>query len=99
MYHKRIRGAGMITCLFLFHCLNLSAQDWSFSPATQAAYDLVLDLQLEEALAQLPEPKTAEEVYVVSLAQALDLIITEDAEKYQDYHDAYEARLGKRTKS
>lgn len=89
-------------CLFL--CLHiialpLSAQSWSFDEKTQEAYNLALNLQIPEALVLVGEPQTAQENYVVSLAQALDLILTEDPEKYELYYPQYENRLGKRSKS
>jgi TolA-binding protein len=59
----------------------------------------VLALKINEALELLGEPQTAQETYVVSLGQALELILTEDAEKYEDYYAQYESRLEKRSKS
>lgn len=78
---------------------NLVAQNWTFDSKVQQAYDLTLNLQIDEALQLLPEPKNAQENYVVSLAQALELILTEDAEKYETYYAEYENRLEKRSKS
>lgn len=94
------KRAGIITCLFLLYApLQLTARGWQFDPPTQQAYDLVLKLQFDEARQLIPDPKTAQENYVLSLAEAIELLISEDGEKYQDYHDAYEDRLGKRSKS
>jgi TolA-binding protein len=75
------------------------ADTWTFDTRTQQAYDLVLTLKINEALELLGEPRTAQETYVVSLGQALELILTEDAEKYEDYYAQYESRLEKRSKS
>jgi TolA-binding protein len=47
----------------------------------------------------LGEPQTAQENYVASLAQALELILTEDPARYELYYPEYENRLGKRSKS
>ena len=93
--------AGIITCLFLFLLTNRTAfaQEWTFTPEIQQAYDLVLNLQPAEAMQLIPEPKTAQEIYVISLAEAVELLITGDNEKYETYHNAYEARTGKRSKS
>lgn len=87
-------------CLFLCFLLNnLHAQSWQFDERTKEAYDLTLKLQIPEALVLLGEPQTAQENYVASLAQALELILTEDPEKYELYYPEYENRLGKRSKS
>ncbi|HEX5170278.1 MAG TPA: hypothetical protein VFW11_13965 [Cyclobacteriaceae bacterium] len=99
--HK-IEKASRWVCLFLF---LLSSGEvawgnvWKFDDKTRQAYDLVLNLQIDEALALMGEPATAQETYVVSLAQALELILTEDADKYETYYAEYESRLGKRSKS
>jgi len=95
------RKAGILVCLFLSAtcCISASAQDWNFEPHVQRAYDLALELRIDEAIALLPDPATAQEHYVIALARALDLILTEDGEKYDSYHDAYESLLEKRTKS
>lgn len=87
------RKAGFFTCLFLSLTTLSLAQDWKFSDLAQKAYELALDLQCEKALQILPHPTTPEEMYVVNLAQALDLFVSEDPEKYEIYHDAYEDLL------
>jgi tetratricopeptide (TPR) repeat protein len=83
-----------LTTVLLVH-----AETWTFDLKTQQAYDLVLALKINEALELIGEPRTAQETYVVSLGQALELILTEDAEKYEDYYAQYEGRLEKRSKS
>src|SRR5688500_18817118 len=71
--------AGMIACLFLFCSFIGNAQEWHFEATTQEAYDLVLNLQTDDAHQLIPEPKTPQEHYVMSLAEALELLLTEDA--------------------
>lgn len=90
-----------MVCLFLFLSVSqpLFAQNWSFNPTLQKAYDLTLNLQITEAQRLIPNPKTAHENYIVSLGQALELILTEDPEKYETYYEEYENRLEKRSKS
>lgn len=75
------------------------AQQWTWDANTQRAYDLVLDLQTDAAIALIPEPKTAQELYVTSLAKTIELLITEDRELYAQYGDQHEELLGKRSKS
>jgi len=92
------RKAGAIVCLFL--CLHTSsrAQEWRFDEATQKAYDLALTLQTEEVHLLIPKPETAQEHYVTALAEALELLITEDGEKYTAYEERFEQRLERKTK-
>lgn len=92
----------MITCLFL--CVTLpypgqAQEQWTYTPKAQRAYDFVLNLQPDSARRLIPEPKTAQETYIISLSETLELLLTEDPELYETYHDNYNARLGQRTKS
>lgn len=71
---------------------------WVFDEKSRQAYELVLQLQIEEALKLLPTPTTAQELYVTSLAEALELLITEDGEKYTTYEENFNRRLDRKTK-
>jgi tetratricopeptide (TPR) repeat protein len=59
---------------------------------------LVLNLQTEEARTLIPQPRTVQEHYVMSLAEALELLISEDGERYTEYEDHFEALLDRKTK-
>jgi tetratricopeptide (TPR) repeat protein len=87
-----LKKAGLIVCLFL--SLNVAnAQFWTFDERTAKAYQAVLELRIEDALQAIPQPKTAHEVYVVGLAEAVELLITENAEKFSDYENQFESRI------
>lgn len=73
-------------------------QEWKFDPISQKAYDLVLNLQTVEAYALIPNPQTPQQHYVLALGEALELLITEDGEKYTDYEDNFEKRLERKLK-
>jgi tetratricopeptide (TPR) repeat protein len=90
--------AGLIACLFLFLVLSAQAQEWHFDDNTQKAYELVLNLQTDEARVLIPEPKTPQEHYVMSLAESLELLVTEDNEHYDEYEDHFAALLDRKTK-
>ena len=75
------------------------ADQWKFDEATKKAYDLVLNLQVEEAHQLIPQPETAQQHYVIALAEALELLITEDGEKYTEYEDRFNQRLERKTKT
>lgn len=100
-YILSTRKAGFIACFFLLCSFvkTAEAQEWKFDDTTSKAYALTLNLQTDEAQALLPQPKTAEEHYVVSLAQALELIVSEDGEKYTEYESLYQRRLDRKMKS
>jgi tetratricopeptide (TPR) repeat protein len=88
--------AGFIACLFLLFpvaVVNAQEQQWVFDETTQRAYDLVLNLQTEEAMALISQPGTAQEHYVLSLAETLELLLTEDAEKFSAYEDLFQSRI------
>ena len=54
---------------------------------------MALTLQLEKSRSAISELKTPEQIYVVSLTDALELLLTEDEVKFEKYEDSYEARL------
>ncbi len=93
-----IKKACFITCLFLCLAIQLAAQDWKFDLATKQAYDLVLNLQTQDARLLIPNPETTQEHYVTALAEALELLITEDKEKFNEYEDRFEKRLNRKVK-
>jgi hypothetical protein len=96
------KKAALTVCLFL--CLQGFATtlpvdvQWSFDEKSQQAYNLVLNLQIEEARQQIPDPETAQQHYVVALADALELLITEDGEKFGDYEERFNQLLERKTK-
>lgn len=100
-----LKKAVLTGCLFLL-CLPSNASisfagpdpQWTFDEKSQQAYELVLQLQTEEAFKLLPSPTTAQELYVTSLAEALELLITEDGEKYTAYEENFNRRLDRKTK-
>jgi len=90
--------ASLTACLFLLLCVHTYAQEWTFDARSQQAYDLVMNLQTEEARALLPEPKTAQEHYVVALSESIELLLTEDGGRYSEFEDHFEALLDRKTK-
>jgi TolA-binding protein len=90
--------ASLVACLFLCCLLPARAQEWKFDATSQQAYDHVLNLQMDEARALLPNPKTPQQHYVLALADALELLITEDNEKFSEYEDNFEKRQELKTK-
>lgn len=85
-------------CLFLLVPPLLSAQDINFSDRSLEAYKLALDLRPAEALTAAGQPETASDHYVVALAEVIDLVITEDKEKFIEYENRFEDRQEKKMK-
>jgi hypothetical protein len=93
--------AGLIACFFLLFFLSksASAQHWQFDSQTLKAYNLALNLQVDEALALVASPKSPQQLYVASLAQALELLVTEDGEKFTEYERLFQKRLERKLTS
>jgi TolA-binding protein len=81
----------------LFIC-HVHAQEWTFDAKTQQAYDLVLNLQITEAQALIPKPESPQEEYVASFAEAIELLVTEDIEKFSEYEARFIKRRERRIK-
>jgi hypothetical protein len=103
---RYIKKAAMVVCLFLFYtpplvtfAQKVHREAWIFNGPVQKAYELVLNLQVEEAHQLIPKPQTAQEHYVIALAEALELLITEDGEKFTEYEDRFNERLDRKTKT
>jgi hypothetical protein len=104
---NRTLKASPIACLFICYGLNVYATgpdaftagpEWKFDAASRKAYDLALKLQFDQVHLLVPQPETPQEHYATALAEALELVITEDGEKFSDYEDHFEARLDRKTK-
>lgn len=98
-FKKNIK-AGLIACLFFFS-IPLSAatdQQWEFDGKSKKAYDLALNLQIEEAINTIAEPATVQDYYVLALAEALELLMTEDKEKFSEYENRFQNRIHKNIK-
>src|SRR6187551_1697678 len=93
------KKACFITCLFLCLAFYSKAQDWKFDARSQQAYDLILNLQIQEAQKLIPDPITPQELYVASIGEALELLITEDKEKFNTYEDRFEMRVERKVKA
>jgi len=102
-----IRKAGFTVCLFLclttvgraFPTHDSSEEQWSFSDLSLRAYSMVFNLDFAGVHKLIPEPTTSDEVYVVSLAECVELLLGEDGEKYTEYEDRFEQRRERKTKS
>jgi tetratricopeptide (TPR) repeat protein len=93
-----IKKATLTGCLFLLAFVSVKSQDWKFGENTQKAYDLALNLQTAAARDLITDPKTAEEYYVLSLSETIELLITEDLEKFHQFEKHFLERIDKKIK-
>jgi tetratricopeptide (TPR) repeat protein len=90
-----------MVCLFLcpaFIATGTIELQWEFDEHTESAYKLALNLEFEEVHRLIPSPASPQQHYVVSLAEALELLINEDAEKFSMFEERFNERLERKTK-
>jgi tetratricopeptide (TPR) repeat protein len=98
LFIKYRKKAGILPCLFLCLIHSVCAQQWTFDKHALKAYDLALNLQIPEVHELLKRPETVGDYYVLSLAESLELLISEDAEKFKIYEDRFLERLEEKAK-
>lgn len=91
------KKAGLLACFFfVFHSVVAIDKIWQFSPEMQKAYQLVLNLQPELALVQLNKitGKSDElhKMYVLSLNETIDILVTEDPKRLEQFEANYKIR-------
>lgn len=89
------KKAGLTPCLFLLVLYGFAQPppEWFSKPELQSAYHKALNLQLSEARKTVTNYTDPESVYIASLCDALELLVTEDNSKFDSYQDAWEKRL------
>lgn len=96
---RNFKKAGVITCFFLLAQITARGTDkiWQFTPEVQKAYQLVLNLQPELALAELGKvtDKSRElyKTYLLALNETVDVLITEDPKKFDQLEVNFKQRL------
>jgi tetratricopeptide (TPR) repeat protein len=91
--------AGLAACFFLLSFKVSFAIDkiWQFDPELTKAYQLVLNLQTEQAKAQLIklEKHTNElhRIYVLSLCETIDVLLSEDEQKFNTIENNFKERF------
>jgi tetratricopeptide (TPR) repeat protein len=89
----RNKKASVITCLFLLSALfSAPAQDCAF-PVDTETHRRILNLQFEIATQVVPAPKSVADHYLLSLAESLELIVSENPMHFSEYEDNFQDRL------
>jgi hypothetical protein len=91
----RIRKAGVTTCLFLCTGLSFGQQNenWLSHANELALYRQLLNLEVSEARKATVNRNSPETLYLASLGDALELLITEDGALFNNYENTYKKRL------
>lgn len=89
---KNSKKAAVMVCLFLFPTLKSIAQEFSFRQEDRVAYEKVLNLDPESARPH-ETSSTGESLYVQALAEAVELLLSENGEKFSRYESAFEKRV------
>ncbi|MBS1491337.1 MAG: tetratricopeptide repeat protein [Bacteroidetes bacterium] len=94
-----LKKAGITACFFLLTVFQTQATDnlWQFSAEMNQAYWLVLNLQPDKALEILNKISNPAErlhkIYVQSLSETVDVLITEDSKKFEQLEVHFKERL------
>ncbi len=68
-------------------------QDFVLNENLQLAHRLTLNLRGDEALQIIKDQNSAEGLYIASLAEAIELLITEDNTQFSEYEKRFQYRL------
>jgi tetratricopeptide (TPR) repeat protein len=93
---QHVKKAGFIICLFLFPLTGVAqyqSTEWLTQPSLATAYKHALNLEVDEARKIISAQTTPEHLYIASLSDMLELLLTEDEVTFERYEDAYEKRL------
>jgi TolA-binding protein len=66
--------------------------DWITDEATLKSYKLIINLDVNEARKGL-NAETPQPIYLASLSEVIELLITEDEVKFEQYEDAWSKRI------
>lgn len=93
-----LQKAGITACFFLLSFSSFSIDKiWVFDPEIQKAYQFILNLQTDQAYSELSKitSKKSElhKLYVLSLCETVDVLITEDAKKFEKVEANFKERL------
>ncbi|MFN8691590.1 MAG: hypothetical protein ACK5XL_16475 [Cyclobacteriaceae bacterium] len=94
-----VKKASVLTCLFLLAAMAGWSQglSWKFSPGLQHIHQLILNLHTREAQELLSRPPARGEelyqIYLLSFSETLDVLISEDAAKFDIIDKRFKERL------
>jgi len=84
--------------LFVSLPLAVSGQELEFDAVRTQAYRLALDLQPVGALERLGNENDVTSAYIASLAEAAELLVTEDFTRFSEYEERFQQRIDRNIK-
>lgn len=96
IFIHHIKKAGITTCLFLFLWkANANESIWKFDPELIKAYEWVTNLHPEKANELLNRYKgnALHKMYVQTLNQTLQILITEDHTRFAEFDEQFKSRI------
>ncbi len=94
--YQVLKRAGLFACFFLFPFCGVGAErDWLFDAEATRAHQLIMNLQTEAAQAILTRMKSNElhKIYLLSLNETIDALISEDVVKFKKSEALFRERL------
>ena len=94
-----IKKAGLLACFFLFQTDLATGHpnSWKFDSESDAIYRMVINLKTEEAISRLQKINHKENLYyryyIQSLAECIEILITEDESKFPRVEANFKQRL------
>ncbi len=90
--------AALLVCLFLFPLTCVYSQEIVFDANLLEAHRLALNLRPDDALRHLQNRDDIGAIYVASLAEAIELLITEDNTRFSEYEERFHQRVDRNVK-
>ncbi len=95
---SKLQKTGFIACFFLTSFFTAKAVDtiWVFDADLQKAYYLILNLRTEEAkllLSKNTKSNSLHKDYLISFAETVEILITEDEEKFEQVDALIKGRI------
>jgi tetratricopeptide (TPR) repeat protein len=90
---QHIKKTGLTICLFLCTTICIGQKNWINDETIQTSYQFALNLEISESREVFKKAQTPQELYVSSLSEILELLITEDEVKFEKYEDAWSDRI------
>src|SRR6478609_3736939 len=93
-----IKKAGFTVCLFFLFTPSFAIDPvWKFDAELEKAYQLVLNLQMDQAYTKIAQLKgksnELHRLYVQSLCETVDVLVTEDEAKFDFIETKFKERL------
>lgn len=87
-----LKKTGLTICLFLCSVFCFAQKNWITDEPALKSYQLALNLELNEP-ERFKQTLSPRHIYITSLSEILELLITEDEVKFEKYEDNWNSRI------